>query len=72
MTEETEIWSKIHNDLTELQSWENFVKVNVYELTSHLQILYSKIETLETQVKRIGQELQYQKEYAMEQNERYG
>jgi hypothetical protein len=72
MTEETEIWSKIYNDLTELQSWETFVKVNVYELTSHLQILYSKIETLETQVKRIGQELQYQKEYAMEQNERYG
>jgi polyhydroxyalkanoate synthesis regulator phasin len=51
MSDETKVWDKIYNDISELQSWETYAKVNVYELTSHLEILYNKIEELETQVK---------------------
>jgi hypothetical protein len=50
MTEEKNTWDDIYTDLVELGSWETYAKVNVYELTNHLDQLYSKIEGLEKQV----------------------
>ena len=64
MTDEIAFWDKINNDLTDNGSLSTY-EVDVYQLTSHLEQLYSKIEQLE-------KELEYQKEYAIEQNERYG
>jgi peptidoglycan hydrolase CwlO-like protein len=49
MTDEIELWGKINNDLTNYGSLSE-CNVNVYELTSHLEQLYSKIESLEKEI----------------------
>jgi hypothetical protein len=65
MTDRTDDWRTIFRDLTDNSGCYEIDKVNIYQLTSHLEELYLKIRELE-------QELEHQKEYAMEQNERYG
>lgn len=65
MTDRTDDWRTIFRDLTDNSGCYEIDKVNIYQLTSHLEELYLKIRELE-------QELEHQKEYSMEQNERYG
>jgi hypothetical protein len=47
-------------------------EINAYKLTSHLEELYLQNKELKEQIEYLERELEYQKEYAMEQNERYG
>jgi predicted RNase H-like nuclease (RuvC/YqgF family) len=49
MTDEIELWGEINNDLTDNGSLSTY-KVDVYKLTSHLEQLYSKIESLEKEI----------------------
>jgi hypothetical protein len=65
MTDRTDDWRTIFGDLTDNSGCYEIDKVNIYQLTSHLEELYLKIRELE-------QELEHQKDYAAEQNERYG
>jgi len=52
MTDNITLWDKIHNDLIDNGELSSY-KVNVYELTSHLKILYNKIEELENQIENL-------------------
>jgi hypothetical protein len=47
-------------------------EINAYKLTSHLEELYLQNQELKERIEALEKELEYQKEYAMEQNERYG
>ncbi len=49
MSDKIELWGEINTDLTNYGSLSEF-NVNVYQLTSHLQQLYSKIEALEKEI----------------------
>ena len=72
MTERTDDWRTIFRDLIDNSGWYEIDKVNVYQLTSHLEELYLQNQELKEQIEYLERELEYQKEYAMEQNERYG
>ncbi len=53
MTERTDDWRTIFGDLTDSSGCYEMGKVNLYQLTSHLEELYVKIEELETQLKGV-------------------
>ena len=53
MTERTDDWRTIFTDLTDDSGCYEIDKVNIYQLTSHLEELYLKIEELETQLKDV-------------------
>jgi hypothetical protein len=71
MTEPTDDWRTIFGDLTTDGVYE-MCEINAYKLTSHLEELYLQNKELKEQIEYLERELEYQKEYAMEQNERYG
>jgi hypothetical protein len=53
MTERTDDWRTIFKDLTDNSGCYEIDKVNIYQLTSHLEELYLKIRELETQLKDV-------------------
>ena len=62
MTERTDDWRTIFGDLTDATGCYEIDKVNIYQLTSHLEELYlqnqelwKKVEELETQLKDVQQ-----------------
>ena len=71
MTDRTDDWRTIFGDLTTDGVYE-MCEINAYQLTSHLEELYLQNKELKEQIEYLERELEYQKEYAMEQNERYG
>jgi hypothetical protein len=71
MTDRTDDWRTIFGDLTTDGVYE-MCEINAYKLTSHLEELYLCISEMKDKIRLMEQELEYQKEYAMEQNERYG
>jgi hypothetical protein len=71
MTDRTDDWRTIFGDLTTDGVYE-MCEINAYKLTSHLEELYLQNQELKEQIEYLERELEYQKEYAMEQNERYG
>jgi hypothetical protein len=71
MTERTDDWRTIFGDLTTDGVYE-MCEINAYKLTSHLEELYLQNQELKERIEALEKELEYQKEYAMEQNERYG
>ena len=71
MTDRTDDWRTIFGDLIRDDAYE-ITQVNIYKLTSHLEELYLQNQELKDRVETLERELEYQKEYAMEQNERYG
>jgi hypothetical protein len=71
MTDRTDDWRTIFGDLTTDGVYE-MCEINAYKLTSHLEELYLQNKELKEQIEYLERELEYQKEYAMEQNERYG
>jgi cell shape-determining protein MreC len=71
MTDRTDDWRTIFGDLTTDGVYE-MCEINAYKLTSHLEELYLQNQELKEQIEALEKELEYQKEYAMEQNERYG
>ena len=52
----TDKWRHIFTDLTDDSGCYEMCKINVYQLASHLEELYLKIEELETQITRIMNE----------------
>jgi prefoldin subunit 5 len=46
------LWDTIHRDLTDNGSLSTY-KVDVKELTNHLDQLYSKIEELESEIRQL-------------------
>ena len=72
MTKRTDDWRTIFGDLTDSSGCYEMGKVNLYQLTSHLEELYLQNQELKERIEALEKELEYQKEYAMEQNERYG
>jgi len=52
MTDKTDDWRTIFGDLTTDGVYE-MCEINAYQLTSHLEELYLKIEELETQLKDV-------------------
>jgi hypothetical protein len=52
MTDRTDDWRTIFGDLTTDGVYE-MCEINAYQLTSHLEELYLKIEELETQLKDV-------------------
>lgn len=71
MTDRTDDWITIFGDLIRDDAYEA-IQVNIYKLTSHIEELYLQNKELKDRVETLERELEYQKEYAMEQNERYG
>jgi cell division septum initiation protein DivIVA len=71
MTERTDDWRTIFGDLTTDGVYE-MGEVNIYQLTSHLEELYLQNQELKERIEALEKDIEYQKEYAMEQNERYG
>jgi hypothetical protein len=71
MIDRTDDWRTIFGDLTTDGVYE-MCEINAYKLTSHLEELYLQNKELKEQIEYLERELEYQKEYAMEQNERYG
>jgi hypothetical protein len=71
MTERTDDWRTIFGDLTTDGVYE-MCEINAYKLTSHLEELYLQNQELKERIEALEKELEYQKEYAMEQDERYG
>jgi hypothetical protein len=71
MTDRTDDWRTIFGDLTTDGVYE-MCEINAYKLTSHLEELYLQNQELKERIEALEKELEYQKEYAMEQNERYG
>jgi len=71
MTERTDDWRTIFGDLTTDGVYE-MCEINAYKLTSHLEELYLLNQELQERIEALEKELEHQKEYAMEQNERYG
>jgi hypothetical protein len=71
MTDRTDDWRTIFGDLTTDGVYE-MCEINAYKLTSHLEELYLQNKELKEQIEYLERELEYQKEYAMEQNKRYG
>jgi hypothetical protein len=71
MTDRTDDWRTIFGDLTTDGVYE-MCEINAYKLASHLEELYLQNKELKEQIEYLERELEYQKEYAMEQNERYG
>jgi hypothetical protein len=69
---ETPDFKKIFNDLSEGDHIFEMRVVNLQQLTSHLEELYLQNKELKEQIEVLERQLDYQKEYAMEQNERYG
>jgi len=53
MTDRTDDWRTIFGDLTDSSGYYEMGKVNLYQLTSHLEELYLKIKELETQLKDV-------------------
>jgi hypothetical protein len=53
MTDRTDDWRTIFGDLTDSSGCYEMGKVNLYQLTSHLEELYLKIEELEGKVKNL-------------------
>jgi hypothetical protein len=53
MTERTDDWRTIFGDLTDATGCYEIDRVNIYQLTSHLEELYLKIRELETQLKDV-------------------
>ena len=53
MTDRTDDWRTIFGDLTDSSGCYEMGKVNLYQLTSHLEELYLKIRELETQLKDV-------------------
>jgi hypothetical protein len=53
MTERTDDWRTIFGDLTDATGCYEIDRVNIYQLTSHLEDLYLKIKELETQLKDV-------------------
>ena len=60
MTDRTDDWRTIFGDLTDSSGCYEMGKVNLYQLTSHLEELYLKIRELESDVELL-------KSYAWEQ-----
>jgi hypothetical protein len=50
MTERTDDWRTIFGDLTDDSGCYEIDKVNIYQLASHLEELYLKIEELEAKL----------------------
>jgi outer membrane murein-binding lipoprotein Lpp len=50
MTDRTDDWRTIFGDLTDSSGCYEMGKVNLYQLTSHLEELYLKIAELEAKV----------------------
>jgi hypothetical protein len=50
MTERTDDWRTIFTDLTDDSGCYEIDKVNIYQLASHLEELYLKIEELEAKL----------------------
>ena len=71
MTDRTDDWRTIFGDLTTDGVYE-MCEINAYKLASHLEELYLQNQELKERIESLEKELEYQKEYAMEQNERYG
>jgi cell shape-determining protein MreC len=71
MTDRTDDWRTIFGDLTTDGVYE-MCEINAYQLASHLEELYLQNQELKERIEALEKELEYQKEYAMEQNERYG
>jgi hypothetical protein len=69
--DKTDDWRTIFGDLTTDGVYE-MCEINAYKLTSHLEELYLQNQELKERIEALEKELEYQKEYAMEQNERYG
>jgi hypothetical protein len=53
MTDRTDDWRTIFGDLTDATGCYEIDRVNIYQLTSHLEELYLKIRELETQLKDV-------------------
>ena len=53
MTDRTDDWRTIFGDLTDATGCYEIDRVNIYQLTSHLEDLYLKIKELETQLKDV-------------------
>ena len=53
MTDRTDDWRTIFGDLTDATGCYEIDRVNIYQLTSHLEELYLKIKELETQLKDV-------------------
>jgi hypothetical protein len=71
MTDCTDDWRTIFGDLTTDGVYE-MGEVNLYKLTSHLEELYLQNKELKERIEALEKDIEHQKEYAMEQNERYG
>jgi hypothetical protein len=71
MSNHTDDWRTIFGDLTTDGVYE-MCEINAYKLTSHLEELYLQNKELKDRVESLEKELEYQREYTMEQNERYG
>jgi hypothetical protein len=71
MTDRTDDWRTIFGDLTTDGVYE-MCEINAYKLTSHLEELYLQNKELKERIEALEKDIEYQKEYAMEQNERYG
>ena len=71
MTELSIKWKQIFDEIS--QSDDHITgKINYYNLASILEDLYVENAELKARVEALERELEYQKEYVMEQNERYG
>jgi len=53
MTDRTDDWRTIFGDLTDATGCYEIDRVNIYQLTSHLEDLYLKIKELETQLEDV-------------------
>ena len=66
MTERTDVWRKVFTNLTDDGCYE-INKVNIYQLTSHLEELYLCISELEDKVQTLEKDNELLKSYAWEQ-----
>jgi hypothetical protein len=62
MTNRTDDWRTIFGDLTDSSGCYEMGKVNLYQLTSHLEELYLQNKELKEQIEYLERKLEYQKE----------
>jgi len=68
MTEDKYKFKQIFKDLSDGNFMNEMQVVNLQHLTSHLEELYLQNEELQNRVRMIELELEYQKDYFMENN----
>lgn len=67
MTEQTNQWKAIFNQLIEDNGYYRVGKINFYNLTTVLEDLYVENDDLKQQVKKLEKDIELLKSYAWEQ-----